>query len=160
MRASIRFFKMLWCTVLCGILTGFISLQWHTKPAGLLCFMMQFEAKVSMKGRKYFDFLTISWVIVRYFFFLQFEFLVKSSDGFHILAMTHKTRGSSLFYDADWSQSLYEKYFHPLTISRVIVRSLFFLRLRCRKKISWNCDFNWFKSIVLGLNCVSFWLNL
>ena len=106
------------CTVLCGILTGFISLQWHTKPAGLLCFMMQFEAKVSMKGRKYFDFLTISWVIVRYFFFLQFEFLVKSSDGFHILAMTHETRGSSLFYDADWSQSLYEKYFHPLRISR------------------------------------------
>lgn len=38
------------CTVLCGILTGFISLQWHTKPAGLLCFMMQFEAKVFMKN--------------------------------------------------------------------------------------------------------------
>ena len=27
------------CTVLRGILTGFISLQWHTKPAGLLCAM-------------------------------------------------------------------------------------------------------------------------
>ena len=38
------------CTVLCGILTGFISLQWHTKPAGLLCFMMQFEAKVVMEN--------------------------------------------------------------------------------------------------------------
>ena len=37
-------------------------------------------------------------------------------------------------YCAVWSQSLYEKYFDPLTISRVIVRSLFFLRLRCRKK--------------------------